>query len=68
MFTREPILSKLAPLPAKNSPNRRPQKSVKQPHSSLISRSVPALLILLAAIMAILILFAIGVIAGIVPY
>ncbi|HLD92763.1 MAG TPA: hypothetical protein VI703_00975 [Anaerolineales bacterium] len=55
-------------MPAKNSPNRRPRKSVKQPHSSLVSRSVPALLILLAATMAILILFAIGVIAGIVPY
>lgn len=69
MFTAWTFFSIIAPVSAKNSPAERGlRKSVRQPHSSLERRLVPFLLIVMAAVMGLMILFAAGIVAGLIQY
>jgi hypothetical protein len=53
----------------KERPRRAPRPSSRMPEDSLFyERLIPILLVLLAIIMVILILFAIGILLGIVPF
>jgi len=58
----------LAPVPSRNSPDRRAHRSVKKTHSKLERNLVPALLVFMTLVMFAMVVVAVGIVAGAIQY